>query len=96
MIGGEFNSFILGNVIDANEFTKKCYYNYNDKYQYFSEISNNLVDTYKVRKLIEEKYVYFTLLHSYSDYIPYYPNETILDTEFIENLTKVFLKFVMM
>ena len=84
MIGGEFTSFILGNAIDVNEFTKKCYYNYNDKYQY---MSNNLVDTYKVRKLSEEKYVYFTLLHSYSDYIPYYPNETILDTEFIENLT---------
>ena len=78
LFGGNFASFIQGRTIDIIDLTKNYYFNDID----FMTNTNNSVNTYKVNKLSEEKYVYFTLLRDYLEgygyyygYYPYYPDE---------------------
>ena len=74
LFGGNFTSFIQGRIIDVIDFTKNYYFNDID----FMTDTNNSVNTYKVNKLSEEKYVYFTLLRDFLEdygYYPYYPDE---------------------
>ena len=70
--GGNFNSAILREVIDTIDFTKNYYINEMD----FRIYGNKSINTYKIPKLSEEKYVYFSMLRNeYSYYYPYYPDE---------------------
>ena len=72
MTGGNFNSAILREVIDTIDFTKNYYINEID----FEEYESPSIRTYKISKLSEEKYVYFSMLkNGYSYYYPYYPDE---------------------
>ena len=81
--GSKFTSFIPGKVMDTIDFTKNYYLN-------DIAFKTNLSDScfiYKVRKLSEEKYVYFSLLKEYYNYYTFYPDEPIYSTDIVQNST---------
>ena len=74
-LGGYFNSFIIGDVMDTIDLSKNVYFkdkeiNFYDSYYYYGTID------YKVSNLNENKYVYFVMeTYLSNEYIPYYPDE---------------------
>ena len=87
-LGGSFNSFIIGDVMDTIDLSKNVYFKdkeidfdgYNNDYYY------GTID-YKVSNLNENKYVYFvTDPYDYKSYIPYYPDEPPSFDPYIEPL----------
>ena len=78
-LGGCFNSFILGDIMDTIDLSKNVYFkdkeiDFRNSYYYYGALE------YKVSNLNENKYVYFTMethddkyINTY--YFPYYPDE---------------------
>ena len=78
-LGGCFNSFILGDIMDTIDLSKNVYFkdkenDFQNSYYYYGALE------YKVSNLNENKYVYFTM-ETHDDkyfnthYFPYYPDE---------------------
>ena len=78
-LGGCFNSFILGDIMDTIDLSKNVYFkdkeiDFHNSYYYYGALE------YKVSNLNENKYVYFTM-ETHDDkyfnthYFPYYPDE---------------------
>jgi len=80
-LGGSFNSFIIGDVMDTIDLSKNVYFK--DREIDFDDYGNDhhygTID-YKVSNLNENKYVYFVMERYYDKtYIPFYPDEPPLD-----------------
>ena len=77
-LGGYFNSFILGDIMDTIDLSKNVYFSdkqisIRDSY-YYGDLE------YKVNNLNEDKYVYFEMeiyndIYYNEEYYPYYPDD---------------------
>ena len=78
-VGSKFISFVPGYIIDTIDLNKKAYIN---TISFECYINSDIASIYKVSKLNEEKYVYFSGFdYYYSGIFPYYSDEIQFDLE---------------